>query len=84
MNRPPQVQDHRPLLEAAGFEVERYDDTDDWEARQRATTRALLDRVEDLALESGQSPDDLRVGIAEMAATFDCMIRRVLIVARRA
>lgn len=83
VNRPPQVEDHRPLLEAAGFEVERYDDTEDWEGRQRRTTDALLDRADELARESGQSPDDVRAGTAEMAATFDCMIRRVLIVARR-
>jgi SAM-dependent methyltransferase len=83
-NRPPQVDDHRPLLEAAGFEVERYDETDDWETRQRRTTDALLDRVEELAVETGQSVHELRAGTQEMAATFDCMIRRVLVVARRA
>jgi SAM-dependent methyltransferase len=83
-NRPPQVDDHRPLLEAAGFVVERYDDTVDWEARQRHTTDGLLAHVDELAAESGEPVEELRAGIAEMAATTDCMIRRVLIVARRA
>lgn len=83
-NRPPQVDDHRPLLEAAGFVVERYDDTDDWERRQRHTVVAMLDRAEALAEEAGQPVDDVRASIEDMAATFDCMIRRVLIVARRA
>jgi SAM-dependent methyltransferase len=83
VNRPPQVDDHRPLLEAAGFEVERYDDTDDWEARQRRTTDGLLARADELAAESGETVEEFRTGVEEMAATFDCMIRRVLAVARR-
>jgi SAM-dependent methyltransferase len=83
VNRPPQVDDHRPLLEAAGFVVERYDDTDDWERRQRQTIQGLLDHVEELAAESGEDVDELRAGIEEMAATGDCMIRRVLMVAQR-
>jgi ubiquinone/menaquinone biosynthesis C-methylase UbiE len=82
-NRPPQVADHRPVLEAAGFEVERYDDTDDWEARQRRTTDGLLARAEELAAESGDSVEELRAATEDMVATFDCMIRRVLVVARR-
>lgn len=82
-NRPPQVDDHRPLLEDAGFEVERYDDTEDWQSRQRRTADAMLENVEELAKESGQPVDDARRAIQEMAATIDCMIRRVLVVARR-
>jgi ubiquinone/menaquinone biosynthesis C-methylase UbiE len=82
-NRPPQVEDHRPLLEEAGFAVERYDDTDEWERRLRRTTDAMLEQVEELAAESAQDPDELRESVREMAATFDCMIRRVLVVARR-
>jgi ubiquinone/menaquinone biosynthesis C-methylase UbiE len=83
VNRPPQVDDHRPLLEVAGFMVERYDETDDWERRQRQTVDGLLDHVEELAEESGENVDDLRAGIEEMAATAECMTRRVLVVARR-
>jgi SAM-dependent methyltransferase len=82
-NRPPQVEDHRPLLEAAGFVVERYDDTDDWERRQRQTVEVLLASAAELAEEAGQPVDDVRASIEDMAATFDCMIRRVLLVARR-
>lgn len=83
VNRPPQVDDHRPLLEGAGFEVERYDDTDGWEARQRRTTDGLLAHAEELAVESGETVEEFRAGVEEMAATIDCMIRRVLVVARR-
>jgi hypothetical protein len=82
-NRPPQVEDHRPLLEAAGFVVERYDDTEEWERRQRQTVDAMLDQVDALANESGRPVDDVRASIEDMAATFSCMIRRVLMIARR-
>lgn len=83
-NRPPQVDDHRPLLESAGFVVERYDDTEDWEARQRRTTDLMLAQVEALAEESAEPVSDVRAGLEEMTATFDCMIRRLLVVARLA
>ncbi len=82
-NRPPQVDDHRPLLAAAGFEVERYDETADWLARQRAATTGLLARLDEIAAEEGGDPDEMREGIAEMDRTFDDMIRRFLVVARR-
>lgn len=82
-NRPPQVDDHRPLLVDAGFDVERYDDTDDWLARQRATTAGMLTRLDAIAGEEGVDPEDVRPGIEEMDRTFDDMIRRFLVVARR-
>jgi SAM-dependent methyltransferase len=37
--RPPQVGDHRPLLEEAGFDVLAYDETDDWHHRLQARWR---------------------------------------------
>ena len=83
VNRPPQVADHRPLLESAGFLVERYDETPDWEDRQRHLADGLLDNVDALAAEQGQDPDRLRSEIEEMRTTTDCMIRRFLLVARR-
>ena len=82
-NRPPQVDDHRPLLEAAGFRVERYDETVDWERRQRSLADGLLHHADVLAAEQGQDVDDFRAGVEEMRATTDCMIRRFLIVAER-
>lgn len=82
-NRPPQVDDHRPLLAGAGFEVERYDDTVDWLVRQRATTAGMLSRLDAIAAEEGAEPDDVRPGIEEMDRTFDDMIRRFLLVARK-
>lgn len=42
VGRPPQVDDHRPLLAAVGFEVLAYEATEDWRDRQRRTTDGLL------------------------------------------
>jgi SAM-dependent methyltransferase len=82
--RPPQVDDHRPILSAAGFEVLRYEETTDWEERQRKTCRLLLESIDELAAEEGDDPVDVRDSVLEMQATIDTMIRRVLVVAQRA
>ena len=84
VGRPPQVPDHRPLLAAAGLPVEVYDETAEWDRRQRAIAERLLDSVDELAIESGEDPAILRQELEEMAATQETMSRRVLMVARRA
>ena len=81
--RPPQVPDHRPLLAAAGFDVLAYEETPDWERRQREVDRLLMEAVEELAAESDEPVEEVRDGLAEMAATVDAMLRRVLVVAAR-
>ena len=81
VNRPPQVPDHRPLLEAAGFDVRSYDTTDRWRDYAEATNEGLVRSVEELAAESGEAPDEVRAGVVEMIATFDTMERRILAVA---
>jgi SAM-dependent methyltransferase len=81
--RPPQVADHRPLLEQAGFDVLGYEETEAWRERQERTGRALLAAAAELAAESGGEVAQRRAGIAEMNATLDCIIRRVLVIARR-
>ena len=83
VGRPPQVADHRPLLDVVGFDVLSYEETDAWRERQERTGQALLAAVEELAAESGEKPEDVRAEIAEMVATDACVIRRVLIVAQR-
>ena len=83
IGRPPQVPDHRPLLVDVGLDVEVYDETTDWEPRQRTIDERLLESVDELAIESGEDPDLIRQSIEEMAATLETMSRRVLIVARR-
>lgn len=81
--RPPQVGDHRPLLEAAGFTVLSYRDTDDWRHRLTAVIDALIDASGEIAAESGEKASTLRASNEEMRRTVDDMLRRVLIVAER-
>jgi len=80
--RPPQVEDHRPLLEAASFEVLAYEETDDWHRRISETTAGLLENVSDLAAESGQDVETTTERLREIQATIDCMSRRILVVAQ--
>lgn len=79
--RPPQLPDHRPVAEAAGFRVLAYDETDRWRAHAEATNAGLLAAVEELAAESGATVDDERAGLEEMVATYETMTRRVFLVA---
>jgi ubiquinone/menaquinone biosynthesis C-methylase UbiE len=81
--RPPQVADHQPALTAAGFTVLTYDETPDWEHQMRELDRLMLEAVDELAAESDSDPAEVRAGLAEMDATIDTMLRRVLIVAER-
>lgn len=83
VGRPSQVADHRPLLEAARFRVLAYDETPDWEVRQREIHRLLLASVEELAAEQGQTVAEVRRALADMNASIDATIRRVLVVAER-
>lgn len=78
-----QVPDHRPLIAAAGLTLVSYEETEGWERRHRETDRLLLESVHELAAESGQPVDELRRELAEMAATVDDMLRRVLVVAEK-
>jgi SAM-dependent methyltransferase len=81
--RPPQVTDHRPLLDQAGFDVLGYAETEAWRERQEQTGRALFAAAADLAAESGDEVARQRARIAEMNAALACMIRRVLVIAQR-
>jgi len=81
VGRPPQVSDHRPPAEAAGFGIVRYDTTDHWRERQERIGADLLEAVAELAAESGEPVDDVRAAILEMNATVVCMTRRVFLVA---
>lgn len=83
VNRPPQVEDHRPLLIEAGFRVDSYDETPQWLENHRTLDSLMLDSVDELAEESGEDPAEVRAGIQEMSATVDAMLRRVLIVAEK-
>jgi SAM-dependent methyltransferase len=84
VGRPPQVDDHRPLLEAAGFSVEAYVDSDPGLKRLRQIDAALREAVGELAAEAGISVDEMRAAVEESGATIDTMIRRVLVVSTAA
>jgi ubiquinone/menaquinone biosynthesis C-methylase UbiE len=81
VGRPPQVPDHRPLAENAGFDVVAYDTTDQWRERSEQIGQALLDAAEELAAESGETVEEVRASIAEMNATVETMTRRFFLVA---
>ncbi|MFD9957986.1 class I SAM-dependent methyltransferase [Amycolatopsis sp. NPDC058986] len=83
VNMPPQVPDHRPLLEAAGFDVRAYDETDAWRERQIRINELMLEAVDALAGESGGEPDKIVANLMQQRITLDLMTRRVLIVAER-
>ena len=83
VGRPPQVDDHRPLLEENGFSVRSYVETEDWYQRLTAVCDGLLKNVEEIAEESGEDVAEIRAGTEEMRRTIDDMIRRVLIIADR-
>ncbi len=79
--RPPQVDDHRSLLEDASFSVLAYDEPAGWRERQDLIDELLLEAVDELAAESGIDRDVVQAGIEEMHATLDCISRRVFILA---
>ena len=83
VGRPPQVGDHRPLMEEAGFSVSAYDEPEGWRERQNRIDELLLDAVDELAAEIGEHRDVVRESVEEMHATLDCTTRRVFIVAER-
>jgi SAM-dependent methyltransferase len=81
--RPAQVDDHRPLLEAAGFTVDAYVETDDWRHRVTAVADGLADAAQEIADETGEDVSEVRAGIDEARRSIDDMTRRVLILAER-
>ncbi len=82
--RPPQVGDHRPLLEGAGFVVESYDETPDWRQRQRAILEGMRAARGRIAAEAGAEAVERLLREAEIQlANLDQIQRRVLVVARR-
>lgn len=81
--RPPQVDDHRPLLAEAGLAVLAYEETVDWRYRAEAIAEKLLAAVPEIAAQTGEDVDQLREETQEMRAAVDAMSRRVLVVAER-
>ena len=75
------IPDHRPLLEAAGFDVASYDVTDRWRVYAEATNRGILDAVEELAAESGDTVEEERAAAEQAIVRYSTMSRRVFAVA---
>ncbi|AXK33840.1 class I SAM-dependent methyltransferase [Streptomyces armeniacus] len=84
-DRPPQVPDHRPLLERAGFHVRAYEETPDWRRRMRAVSHGLIDRRDELAEEEGEEAADAVAASVrhQLDHQIPLMSRRVLAVAER-
>jgi SAM-dependent methyltransferase len=80
-NRPPQLDDHRPLLAGAGFEVLAYEETDDWRGRMERTAAGMVEAADELAAERGENPAEVRQCQEDMANGIDNITRRVLVVA---
>jgi ubiquinone/menaquinone biosynthesis C-methylase UbiE len=79
----PQVRTHHQLLRDAGFVVEGYEETPDWERRQRAVYQGILAAQATLIRELGEVAG---TGIVQEAREVPALLeqaRRVLVVARR-
>jgi len=81
--RPPQVDDHRPLLVATGFLVQAYDETEHWYERHARVDAGLLAAVDELAAESVEDVETVRADIDEMHTNLATMLRRVFVVAEK-
>lgn len=83
--RPPQVPDHRPVLERAGFHIAAYEETPDWRRRMRAVSQGLIDRRDELAEDEGGEEADAVVASVrhQLEHQIPLMARRVLAVAER-
>ena len=77
------IMDYHPLLGDAGFEIEVYDETPEWEERQQAVyDKALADQAK-LILEMGETAATLWIAEAQINTTMLSELRRVLVAARR-
>ena len=77
------IQDYRPMLEVAGFTVEQYEETPDWERRMRLVFAGIVAEAANLRREVG----DVGAASFQQLATNRpkelADARRVLVVARR-
>jgi len=83
VDQPHMVRDHRPMLQAAGFEVEHYEMTPDWERRQRGVYAGVLAAKEQLIAEMGKASAKVWICGAQTELPRLDKMCRVLIAARR-
>jgi SAM-dependent methyltransferase len=80
---PPQVADHRPLLRDAGFTIDAYEETPNFEVRFRALAAKCLAARAELTAEMGaEGADRLLAGQAKRLVLLPDW-RRVIVVAQR-
>jgi ubiquinone/menaquinone biosynthesis C-methylase UbiE len=77
------VPDYRPLLEAAGFSIEAYEETPGWQQRVTAAFSAIIEASETLAAEMGELAAASAVAEAMLTVEIQPYPRRVLGVASR-
>ena len=77
------VKDYRPLLENAGFQIERYEKTPDWERRQRAVYERILAEKDTLIREMGKASAKVWILDAQTELPRLSRMRRILFVARK-
>jgi SAM-dependent methyltransferase len=77
------VSDYRPLLEAAGFKIEAYEETPHWQERVNAAFSAIVDASDTLAAEMGERAAASVVAEAILTVQLQPYPRRVLAVASR-
>ena len=77
------VPDYVPLLEAAGFGVEAYEETPGWRERVNAAFNAVVDASDTLTAEMGEAAAAAVVAEAMLTVQIQPYPRRVLVVARR-
>jgi len=87
---PPQLSDHRPTLREAGFTVESYGETPEWEPRQRAAYEGLRGVEAKVIAEMGEAAGRPLIAEANLlpglvdGTDYLARQRRILAVARKA
>ncbi len=76
------VADYRPLLANAGLQVEAYEETPDWEPRQRAFSAAVLAREPALREEMGAAVAENLLGLARQWSGAGPKPVRMFVIAR--
>jgi ubiquinone/menaquinone biosynthesis C-methylase UbiE len=77
------VKDYRPLLEHAGFRVDYYEATPNWEAYQRGVHERVLARQDDLIREMGKAGANFWIQGAKIELNRLTRMRRVFFAATR-
>ena len=77
------VNDYRPLLAAAGFDVVAYEETPGWAERVEAAFSAIVSAADTLAAEMGEQASASAVAEAMITLEIQPYPRRILAVASR-